>query len=256
MICDSGDEAGVRSEVRFLNMPNRGGFDICLSCAVYFYRDASLKLSQALGDCLQSYRVSPVADIKLHSFVSEENVAHLTVSVLPWGARPIVWVLRQDGHNPPANWRSAVKMKSCHQYDPSLRNGGSYDDQCATCMQPLANGMPVLVTVCGHWFHVDCVQEMLSMMSDECPVCRREKVLASCFDVVGRSNMYNVQVDCPTASKEFILVVGALLTLNGEYNNPTNIAACRSILVKHPCVTDFDAVVDRHNSTSSQKQLL
>ncbi|RNF21160.1 uncharacterized protein Tco025E_03603 [Trypanosoma conorhini] len=232
VICGNGDKAVVRSEGRFSNAAYRIGFDICVGCAVYFYRDAVLRLSHAIEDCSRTFRVSPAADVKLHSFASEGNVAHLTVSFRPWGARPIVWIPKQKGPNPPADWRSAVRIESHLRYDPSLGDGGGYDYLCSICLQPLANDMAVLETMCGHCFHVDCAQEMLTMMDDRCPVCRRKYVFGTWFELGNRSNTYNVQFDCPADTTEFLLTVGALLTTNGEYDNPTNIAACRTMLFK------------------------
>ncbi|EAN98689.1 hypothetical protein TcCL_ESM02429 [Trypanosoma cruzi] len=250
MLYDDMDKAGVRSAVHFRNLANRVGFDMCVACAVYFYRDAVLRLSQFLGDHSRTFRVGPDADVQLHSFSSEGNVVKFTVSILPWGARPIVWIADKEEYNPPAAWRLAVKIESCNQYDPSRRNGGSDDDQCAICLQLLANGTPVLETPCKHCFHVDCVQEMRSMMDDECPFCRRENVFTSCVNLTSQLNMYKVQVDLPNEAKEIVLAVGSLLTSDGEYNNPTNIAACRSILVRHSCIMDFEAERKKNSPVS------
>ncbi|KEG12581.1 hypothetical protein DQ04_01601060 [Trypanosoma grayi] len=235
MLYDDGNAESVRSAARLGERSEALGFDMCVGCAVFFFRNACSRLSQALRDPFRTLRVSSAANLKLLSLVSKGDVVIVNVSVAPWGAQPIAWIAEEGVHLPPAAWRSGVRVTSHNRYVPSKATGGNPGDECAICMQPLDDGTAVLEMCCNHWFHVECIQEAQRMMADECPLCRRPGVFARFGGLALELNSYEVRISRPPETTRFVLVLGALLTLDGKYDNPTNIAACKSFLIEHPC---------------------
>ncbi|KPI86007.1 hypothetical protein ABL78_4940 [Leptomonas seymouri] len=113
-------------------------------------------------------------------------------------------------------------------------------DLCPICLQLLHSPLPVLRTLCKHWFHVQCIGSHYHYKpakvggevneSNGCPVCRCTTYMPSLTDVAEtlRTNLYKLEVRVPAVEVPFAIAVGTILTDDGAYHNATNIAACAS----------------------------
>ncbi|KPA76126.1 hypothetical protein ABB37_07895 [Leptomonas pyrrhocoris] len=111
-------------------------------------------------------------------------------------------------------------------------------DVCPICLQLLHSPLPVLRTLCGHWFHVECIGSHYHYKpavvdgevneANGCPVCRCAHYMPSLTDVATtlHTNVYRLEMRVPVSEAPFAIAVGTILTDDGVYHNATNVAAC------------------------------
>ncbi|KAG5508171.1 hypothetical protein JKF63_05426 [Porcisia hertigi] len=148
------------------------------------------------------------------------------------------------------------------------------DDTCPICLQLLRSPLPVLRTLCGHWFHVECIGSHYyskpAVVDGEvnenngCPVCRNSAYMPPLTDTDAtmRFNVYRLTIRVPAdevaqgRSRRALewgggcaVAVGTLLTEDGVFHNATNIASCEAFYGLRPGV-----VVNRVPTTDAEKE--
>ncbi|XQJ26223.1 Ring finger domain/Zinc finger, C3HC4 type (RING finger) containing protein, putative [Leishmania guyanensis] len=126
-------------------------------------------------------------------------------------------------------------------------------DVCPICLQLLRSPLPVLRTLCGHSFHVECIGSHYHYKptivdgevneNNGCPVCRCSEYMPPLTDadVMMRTNVYRLILRVPAdevakgrdaRAREWgggcAVAVGTILTNDGVYHNASNIASCEA----------------------------
>ncbi|KAG5481808.1 hypothetical protein LSCM4_06884 [Leishmania orientalis] len=126
-------------------------------------------------------------------------------------------------------------------------------DVCPICLQLLRSPLPVLRTLCGHCFHVECIGSHYHYKpavvdgevneNNGCPVCRCSEYMPSLTDAdaMMRTNVYKLVLQVPAGEVAkgrgaralewgggCAIAVGTILTDDGAYHNATNIASCEA----------------------------
>ncbi|GET87597.1 hypothetical protein, unknown function [Leishmania tarentolae] len=126
-------------------------------------------------------------------------------------------------------------------------------DVCPICLQPLCSPLPLLRTLCGHRFHVECIGSHYHYKpavvdgevneNNGCPVCRCSEYMPPHTDAdsMMRANVYRLMLRVPAdevakgrdaRAQEWgggcAIAVGTILTDDGAYHNATNIAFCEA----------------------------
>ncbi|KAG5481501.1 hypothetical protein LSCM1_05519 [Leishmania martiniquensis] len=126
-------------------------------------------------------------------------------------------------------------------------------DVCPICLQLLLSPLPVLRTLCGHCFHVECIGSHYHYKpavvdgevneNNGCPVCRCSEYMPPLTDAdaMMRTNVYKLVLQVPAGEVAkghgaralewgggCAIAVGTILTDDGAYHNATNIASCEA----------------------------
>ena len=151
----------------------------------------------------------------------------------------------------PMDWRTRVKIRA-HE---SIGRQSSTDDfdglgECCMCLDELVldNG-DCVQTSCQHWFHVSCIRRLVrdAQQHEEqpkCPLCRSENPIIPNEDPqeVLVVNLYQAVVtpapspsaaesSTLTAESYVIVAVGCLLSMDGKYDNATDLGAVKKFRV-------------------------
>lgn len=160
-----------------------------------------------------------------------------------------------DGCGDTAAAADAAAMASRHALAAGMADDHLIDeaDVCPICLQLLHSPLPVLRTLCGHCFHVECIGSHYHYKpavvdgevneNNGCPVCRRSEYMPPLTDAdaMMRTNVYKLILRVPADevtkgrgawAREWgggcAITVGTILTSDGAYHNATNIAACEA----------------------------
>ena len=72
-------------------------------------------------------------------------------------------------------WTQLEKFPAEHADDVAARARAHHDEECPVCLDEIGHGGDLMLTRCGHRFHVDCLIETLSDGSvRSCPICRTD----------------------------------------------------------------------------------
>jgi len=67
------------------------------------------------------------------------------------------------------------KFLNAHADDVAARAQAHHDEECPVCLDEIGHGGDLMLTRCGHTFHVDCIIETLADGSvRSCPICRTD----------------------------------------------------------------------------------
>ncbi|AYU77804.1 Ring finger domain containing protein, putative [Leishmania donovani] len=160
-----------------------------------------------------------------------------------------------DGRCDTAAAGDAATMASRHALATGMANDHLIDeaDVCPICLQLLHSPLPVLRTLCGHCFHVECIGSHYHYKpavvdgevneNNGCPVCRCSDYMPPLTDAdaMVRTNVYKLMLRVPAdevakgrgaRAREWgggcAIAVGTILTDDGAYHNATNIASCEA----------------------------
>ena len=89
-----------------------------------------------------------------------------------------------------------------------VREESKGDESCAVCVDEFAEGTNIKVLPCGHFYHVDCIDEWLCNHSSLCPLCKTNVREAS-----GQRGNQNDSMSSDDSSG----ASGSLLPLNRDY---------------------------------------
>ncbi|CAG9572265.1 hypothetical protein LMJF_17_0400 [Leishmania major strain Friedlin] len=150
---------------------------------------------------------------------------------------------------------TAAAMASRHALAAGVADDHLIDeaDVCPICLQLLHSLLPVLRTLCGHCFHVECIGSHYHYKpavvdgevneNNGCPVCRCSEYMPPLTDAdaMVRTNVYKLMLRVPAdevakgrgaRAREWgggcAIAVGTILTDDGAYHNATNIASCEA----------------------------
>ncbi|ORC91843.1 uncharacterized protein TM35_000054390 [Trypanosoma theileri] len=239
--CKDGEATGVQNTASLEEEGDiRKDFNLCIICAFYFYCLTSNGLSRVINEVPRRFRVSPDTGIYMVHLSSKDDTVIVKFRLKPRGAHPIVWIAKKGMNQPPASWRSKLKFVSSEVRQRSHDGYSTNEDACLICRESLKNGKVVWQAVCGHCVHENCWRKLMLRMMNKCPLCHQKDFLTRGIKLSNNLNEFEVHVKRPDNRKKFVLVIGALISLDGQYHNYTNISACRSLYINHPCSHNFN----------------
>lgn len=189
-------EAVIYESVRnnFVHDSDCVGYDVCVPCAVFFFKSAFVGLLRAMHprpDSRVPFNSDTTSRLVIWSLRThgEDNVVEMLVGVSPLCARPLAWEASLDVEG----WSCAVD--ACSE---SLSDGSVYvtydcgldrhlpiprgrkearivyegfgagrlgeDSTCCVCLEPLTmSEKPLFETKCGHLFHRDCIMSVYQL---------------------------------------------------------------------------------------------
>jgi len=120
--------------------------------------------------------------------VSTFGLSHLLASLLRHGLLPVT-MLQPDRGAP----EGTLGMQETVQYDREMLEDSP---QCPTCLEDFVKGHQIKRTVCGHFFHEDCLAPWLRM-NRTCPLCRTDlaRGLESAGQTIGVAQFRREQVE-------------------------------------------------------------
>ncbi|CAD2213932.1 Ring finger domain/RING-like zinc finger containing protein, putative [Angomonas deanei] len=284
-------------QVAFRSVLYRGiGFDVCLTCVVFLYKEYVKHLVAAVSTLRCSRQPFRGLDCRrplqwLWSLEvtegEEDGVWHVeaVVGLAMYSTLPAMWTVPAEQlagledelaatrdeeapeyitvtqrveeclPHPPADWRqrcaiertaavSVGKEETCFECEDNER--------CAICLGNMRDEKEIpLRTLCGHWFHMACIDDVRFSANDDdgngdeedgalqaggcCPLCRRKNYLPKqhCKEAFTTDNLYRMHLTVKPGSgvTSVDVAVGVLLSRDGIYHNPSNIGALQMMRV-------------------------